>query len=88
MLRELLQIMCHRRKELQSQGCEAFPEAELAEYLNRYDTLVQQGIEANPISERKPGKRGRPARGKIRCLLDRFSHFKEEIPRFAHDWCP
>ena len=86
LLRELLQAMCHRRKELQSQGCEAFPEAELAEYLNRYDTLVQQGIEANPISQRKPGKRGRPARGKIRCLLDRFSNFKEEILRFAHDW--
>ena len=78
--------MCHRRKELQSQGCEAFPEAKLAEYLNRYDILVQQGIEANPISQRKPGKRGRPARGKIRCLLDRFSNFKEDILRFAHDW--
>ena len=86
LLRELLQAMCHRRKELQSQGCEAFPEAKLAEYLNRYDILVQQGIEANPISQRKPGKRGRPARGKIRCLLDRFSNFKEDILRFAHDW--
>ena len=85
-LRELLQTMCHRRKVLQAQGHEAFPEGELAEYLNQYDTLVQQGIKANPIPERKPGKRGRPSKGKIRCLLDRFYDFKEDILRFAHDW--
>ena len=85
-LRELLQTMCHRRKELQAQGHEAFPEGELAEYLRQYDMLVQQGIEANPIPEREPGKRGRQAKGKFRCLLDRFSDFKEDILRFAHDW--
>ena len=86
LLRELLQTMCHRRKVLQAEGYGSFPEAELTEYLDRYDTLVALGIETNPIPERKPGKRGRPARGKIRCLLDRFSDFKEDILRFAHDW--
>ena len=57
----------------------------MTEYIGQYNTLVALGIETNPIPERKPGKRGRPARGKIRCLLDRFSGFKEDILRFAHD---
>ena len=79
LLRELLQTMCHRRKLLRAEGYEAFPEAEIAEYLRQYDTLVAQGIEANPIPERKPGQRGRQAKGKIRSLLDRFMDFKMDI---------
>ena len=86
LLRELLQTMCHRRKVLQAEGYEAFPEAELKEYLEKYDTLVEEGIRSNPIPERKPGKRGRPAKGKIRSLVERFKDFKEDILRFAHNW--
>ena len=86
LLRELLQTMCHRRKVLQAEGNEAFPEAELKEYLDRYDTIVEEGIRANPLPEREPGKKGRPAKGKIRSLVDRFKDFKTDILRFAHNW--
>jgi transposase len=64
LLRELLQTLCHRRKVLQSEGKEAFPEQELAVYLERYDRLVDEGLAANPIPERAPGKRGPKAKGK------------------------
>ena len=86
LLRELLQTLCHRRKVLQSEGKEAFPEQELAVYLERYDKLVDEGLAANPIPERAPGKRGRNAKGKFRCLLERFREFKNDILRFAKDW--
>ena len=86
LLRELLQTLCHRRKVLQSEGKAAFPEQELAEYLERYDKLVAEGLDANPIPESVPGKRGRRAKGKFRCLLERFRDFKEDILRFAKDW--
>lgn len=86
LLRELLQTMCHRRKLLQAEGYEAFPESEIAQYLQQYDTLVSQGIEANPVPDRKPGQRGRQGKGKIRCLLERFKDFKADILRFAHYW--
>lgn len=85
-LRELLQTLCHRRKVLQSEGKDAFPQRELAEYLERYDKLVAEGLDANPIPEHIPGKRGRRAKGKFRCLLERFRDFKEDILRFARDW--
>ena len=86
LLRELLQTLCHRRKTLQSEGKETFPEQELAEYLERYDKLVVEGLDANPIPESIPGKRGRRAKGKFRCLLERFRDFKNDILRFARDW--
>ena len=85
-LRELLQTLCHRRKVLQADGKEAFPEQELAGYLERYDRLVDEGFAANPIPGRTPGKRGRRAKGKFRCLLERFRDFKDDILRFARDW--
>ena len=86
LLRELLQTLCHRRKVLQSEGKEAFPEQELSVYLKRYDRLVDEGLAANPIPERTPGKRGPKAKGKFRCLLERFRDFKDDILRFARDW--
>ena len=86
LLRELLQTLCHRRKVLQGEGKAAFPEQELAVYLERYDKLIEEGLAANPIPERAPGKRGRNARGKFRCLLERFRDFKNDILRFATDW--
>jgi len=86
LLRELLQTLCHRRKVLQSEGKEVFPEQELAGYLERYDRLVDEGLAANPIPERTPGKRGPKAKGKFRCLLERFRDFKDDILRFARDW--
>ena len=81
LLRELLQTLCHRRKALQSEGKAVFPEQELTEYLERYDKLVAEGLDANPIPESVPGKRGRRAKGKFRCLLERFRDFKENILR-------
>ena len=86
LLRELPQKLCHRRKVLQSEGKAAFPEQELAVYLERYDRLVDDGLAANPIPERAPGKRGPNARGKFRSLLERFRDFKDDILRFARDW--
>jgi len=86
LLRELLQTLCHRRKVLQSEGKGAFPEQELAGYLERYDRLVNEGLAANPIPERTPGKRGPKAKGKFRCLLERFRDFKDDILRFVRDW--
>ena len=59
---------------------------ELQQYMNKYDRIVAKGLAANPLPEQKPGKRGRPKKGKIRCLLERFQDCKADILRFATDW--
>lgn len=37
------------------------------------------------IKEKTPGKRGRPAKGKVRCLLDRLYNHVDDILRLAID---
>ena len=85
-LRELFQTMCHRRAVLTAEGADAFPKQVLDGYLQQYDKLVEEGMKANPIPEKVPGKRGRTGKGKFRCLLERFRDFKNDILRFARDW--
>lgn len=85
-LRELFQTMCHRRAVLTAEGADAFPKQELDGYLQQYDKLVEEGMKANPVPEKVPGKRGRTGKGKFRCLLERFRDFKNDILRFARDW--
>lgn len=47
-----------------------------------YDEILQKAIHQNPIFE-KTGRKGKPKRGKIRCLIDRLVKYKGEVCRFA-----
>ena len=85
-LRKLLQGMCHAKNLLMAEGKTSFTNEELQQYMKQYDSIVAKGLAANPLPERKPGKRGRLKKGKIRCLLERFQDFKADILRFATDW--
>ena len=58
----------------------------MASYFGRFDALVAEGLKANPIKEAPKGKRGRKAKGKTRCLLERLRDYKDDILRFASDW--
>lgn len=85
-LHDLLNEILYRRKELEAQGMTAFSAEEWTRYTARYDDLIRQGFRENPIAEREKGKRGRPGKGKIVCLLERFRDYKADILRFATDW--
>jgi transposase len=85
-LRKLLQEMCHMKNLLADGGRTFFTGQELQQYMEQYDCIVAAGLAANPLPERKPGKRGRLKKGKIRCLLERFQDCKADILRFATDW--
>ena len=85
-LRKLLQEMCHKKNVLSAEGRTSFTDEELQQYMKQYDHIVANGLTANPLPTRKPGKRGRVKKGKIRCLLERFQDCKADILRFATDW--
>ena len=85
-LRKLLQEMCHMKNLLADGGRTFFTDQELQQYMEQYDCIVVAGLAANPLPEKKPGKRGKPKKGKIRCLLERFQDCKADILRFATDW--
>jgi len=85
-LKQLLSKMCGRRNEIANASGTAFPEDELKGYLEKYDCLIREGMEANPIQGKAKGKRGRLKRGKTRCLVDRLHDYKDQILCFATDW--
>lgn len=51
-----------------------------------YNAIINQGEIQNPIAERQLGQRGRIAKGKIRCLIDRLSKYKAEVCLFTKNF--
>ena len=80
--RKLLQEMDHYKNETLEGGAEVLDPVTVAGYLERYDTLLEEATRANPIPERKPGQRGRVAKGKLRSLVDRLTGHKDEFCLF------
>jgi transposase len=58
-------------------------------YTNRYKLIVQKGKRINPLKNLTDGVnkiRGRPAKGKARCLVDRLGKRRQETLAFMYDF--
>ena len=82
----LLFRMLKERQRLSSLGSNCFTPEQIAEFEKEYEEIVHNGLDLNPIPERKPNQRGRTGKGKVRSLLERLQNFKREILRFIYDW--
>ena len=51
-----------------------------------YDRIIEEGRIQNPIQEKKPGKRGRQAKGKVRSLIERLSKYKDAVCLFTKNF--
>ena len=56
----------------------------ISEFIKKYDKIIKQGYKANP-PPKKTGKRGRPKKGKVLCLIGRMDSHREEILRFMKE---
>lgn len=85
-MQELLLEILGSRKQYAAMGQTSFQEGVLEAYLLRYDRIVADGLAQNPVPRKPSWKRGRVAKGKVVCLLERLRDYKEYILLFARDW--
>ena len=71
---------CHRARD---GGVESVAQAQTLSCL--FDDWVEQGLAMNPLPAPQNKKRGRVAKGKVRCLLERLQNFRSEYLAFLFD---
>ena len=52
----------------------------------KYQSIIEEARELNPISEKVPGKRGRQGKGKIRALIERFFDNEASVCLFTQNF--
>lgn len=82
----LLLAMKHKKEAAISAGKDTLPPEEYAWFMELYDRILDLAYQKNPEPIRKPGKRGKPKRGKLLALIDRFRDYKDSICRFILDF--
>ena len=85
-LRSLLQEMSHVRNEAERVNASALSPEAAQDFRTRYDAILEEAARAHPLPVRQPGQRGRPAKGKSRCLIDRLTAHRDEALLFLADF--
>jgi transposase len=88
---QLMELLCEINDQVKitkkSHSC--LPPQQIIAFEQRYDALIEQGLQANPppeVCEGKPKKRGRVKKGKARNLLERLRDHKEAVLAFMYDF--
>jgi transposase len=77
-----LNVAAHTAREF---DLDTLPDEVLLPLTERYDTLVQTGLDLHPRNNKGHPQGGRPAQPQARRLLQRLADYREDVLRFAFD---
>lgn len=83
LLREMKERVDHSRSEHIQLSSE-----QIAQFVQRYDALIEEGLRANPLAKEDPSqpkKRGKVKKSKPRNLVERLKEHKSATLAFLHD---
>ncbi len=83
---DLLMEMKQARDKAEGEGAKSLSDDILERFDSRYGDIIALAIGENPLEEPKPGKWGKPKKGKIRALIDRLSDYKDSVMLFTKDF--
>ena len=86
-MKDLLLEIKEAVDQLRGQQAE-LPGEQTSAFEQRYDALIAQGLQANPLClplEDQPKRRGRTAKSPPRNLLERLQEHREAVLAFMHD---
>ena len=58
----------------------------LAHFLKKYDEILEEGIQMNPLPKVDKPKGGKSKKGKVRALIHRLSTYKASVCLFARNF--
>ncbi len=74
--------------QAKEQGQLSLSDRQMSYWRHRYQSVIASGYRANPWSDppKTQRKRGRPLKGKARCLVERLDHHQDKVLAFTSDF--
>ena len=85
---DMIQLLVEIKVEVEAHldTANSLPSERLRFFEERYNRLVNQGLEVNPTPEKPPNQRGRVKQSKSKNMLDRLKEHDSEILAFMYDF--